>query len=244
MMNKWRFLTGSLPELKRVWSSYNVAAAVVNGTIDHTPATFVIDTRGRESRLYLTPMAYSSVDQLGYQIAQSISALLPGHPSLKPQSLAPISLLGPKKHVTLPRAAGGTVRLGPGSGPRLVLFFDTWETEVSDLSAQLQALNRYQAVAKSKGLPPLIAIDEGKVERSPGALSSFLRSLPHPLTFPVAVDRTGRVADGYRVQDSPWLELVSGSGRFLYYEDVAVKGWPTLPQLLRKVHAALARTKA
>jgi hypothetical protein len=45
------------------------------------------------------------------------------------------------------------------------------------------------------------------------------------------------------VQDSPWLELVSGSGRFLFYEDLAAKGWPTLPQLLAKVHAALARPR-
>jgi hypothetical protein len=59
----------------------------------------------------------------------------------------------------------------------------------------------------------------------------------------VAIDRTGRFADGYRVQDSPWLELVSGSGKFLYYEDIAVKGWPTLPQLLAKLHTAQARSK-
>ena len=245
MMRKWHFLTGSLPDLKRVWRAYNIAAAVLNGTVDHTPATFVIDTQGRESRLYLTPMAYSGVDQLGYQIAQSISALLPGHPRLqRTQSLAPISLLGPRKRVTLPRAGGGAVRLGPGSGPHLVLFFDTWETEVADLSAQLQALNRYQAAAKRKGLPPLVAIDEGGVERSAQALTSFLHSLPHPLSFPVAVDGSGRVADGYRVQDSPWLTLVSGSGRVRFYEDIAVKGWPTLPQLLTKVRAALARRTA
>lgn len=244
MMHKWRFLTGSLPELKRVWRAYNVAAAVVNGTIDHTPATFVIDTHGRESRLYLTPMAYSGTGQLGYEIAQSIAALLPGHPPVQPESLAPISLLGPGKSVTLPRAGGGTVRLGPGSGPHLVLFFDTWETEVSDLRAQLQALNRYQAAARRKGLPPLVAIDEGGVERSPQALTGFLHRLPHRLTFPVGVDQSGRVADGYRVQDSPWLTLVSGSGRFLFYEDVAVKGWPSLPQLLTKVRAALARASA
>jgi hypothetical protein len=59
----------------------------------------------------------------------------------------------------------------------------------------------------------------------------------------VAVDESGRVADGYRVQDSPWLTLVSSSGRFLFYEDIAAKGWPTLPQLLAKVHAAPARGK-
>jgi hypothetical protein len=146
--------------------------------------------------------------------------------------------------VTLPRAGGGSrVRLGPGSGPHLVLFSDTWDSEVANLTAGLEGLNEYEKTAASKGLPRLIAIDEGGVERSPQALPTYLRSLPHPLTYPVAVDDSGRVADGYRVQDSPYLELISGSGRFLYYEDLAVKGWPTLPQLLAKVHAALARAK-
>jgi cytochrome oxidase Cu insertion factor (SCO1/SenC/PrrC family) len=241
MLHKWRFLTGSLPELKRVWHAYHVEAAVVNGTIDHTPATFVIDSRGRFSRLFLTPMAYSSVDQLGYEIARSLAALLPGRPRLGSESRAAISLLGPKHRTTLPRSGGGSVRLGPGSGPHLVLFFDTWAAEVSNLGAQVEALNRYQALAKRKGLPPLVAIDEGGVERSPQALPTFLRSLPHPLTYPVAVDASGRVADGYRVQDSPWLALVSGSGRFLFHEDIAVKGWPTVPQLQATVRAALAR---
>lgn len=242
MMRKWRFLTGSLPELKRVWRAYGIEAAVVKGMIDHTPATYVIDSQGRFSRLYISQMAYSSVGQLGYEMAQSISALLPGHPRLRgTASLAAISLRGPERHVTLPRWDGGTVRLGPGSGPHLMLFFDTWETEVTNLSAQLEALNRYQARARSAGLPPLTAIDEGGVEASPQALSRFLHSLPHPLSYPVAVDRTGTVADGYRVQDSPWLELVSGQGRFLFYEDLAVRGWPTLEQLLDRVHAAQAK---
>jgi cytochrome oxidase Cu insertion factor (SCO1/SenC/PrrC family) len=244
MMHKWRFLTGSLAELKRVWRAYGIEAAVVNGLIDHTPATYVIDTHGRLSRLYMTQMAYSSVNQLGYELAQSIAALLPGHPRVEAsQSLSPISLLGPKRSVRLPRAGGGSVRLGPGTGPHLVLFFDTWETEVTNLSAQLEALNRYQAAARQKGLPPLVAIDEAGVEASPQALPTFLHGLSRPLSYPVAVDGSGRVADGYRVQDSPWLELVSGSGRFLFYEDLAAKGWPNLPQLLAKVHAALAHAK-
>ena len=60
MLHKWRFLTGSLAELKRVWRAYYIAAAVVNGSIDHTPATYLIDPDGRESWLYETPMAYSA----------------------------------------------------------------------------------------------------------------------------------------------------------------------------------------
>src|SRR4051812_22366465 len=112
MLHKWRFLTGSLPELRRVWRAYGIEAAVVNGTIDHTPATYVIGPDGRESRLFLTQMAYSSVEQLGYEIAQSIAALLPGHTRLHgTQSLAQIGLLGPHKRVTLPQAGGGSVQL-------------------------------------------------------------------------------------------------------------------------------------
>ena len=242
MLHEWRFLTGSLPELKRVWRAYGIEAAVVHDAIDHTPATYVIGPDGRESRLYETAMAYSSVDQLGYELAQSIAALLPGHPRVRGrESLAQIGLVGPKQRVTLPRAGGGNFRLGPGSGAHLVLFFDTWETEVTDLRAQLVGLNRYQALAASKGLPPLVAIDEAGVESSPRALSRFLRSLPRPLSYPVAVDRSGTVADGYRVQDSPWLEVVSGKGRFLLHEDLAATGWPSSKQLLARVRAA--RTK-
>jgi protein SCO1/2 len=241
MLHKWRFLTGSLPELRRVWRAYGIEAAVVNGSIDHTPATYVIDSRGRESRLYQTVMAYSSVNQLGYEMAQSIAALLPEHPHVPVQSLAEVKLSGPRTSVTLPRAGGGSIRLGPGSGAHLVLFFDTWETEVTDLSSQLMALNSYQATAKREGLPPLVAIDEAGVEASPRALPRFLRSLPRPLSYPVAIDHSGSVADGYRVQDSPWLELVSGKGRFLFYEDLAVKGFPTLKQLLTQVKAAQAK---
>ena len=89
----------------------------------------------------------------------------------------------------------------------------------------------------------MVAIDEAKVEPSPRALRRLLASLPRPLGYPVAIDRSGRVADGYGIEDSPWLTFVSGSGRVLFSYDVSVKGWPTAPQLLHKVRAALARAK-
>lgn len=239
MTSKWRFLTGSLPQLRRVWREYYIDAAVMNGAIDHTPATYVIDTRGRESRLFLTQMAYSSVDQLGYEIARSIAPLLPGHPGLSgATSLAEPSLSGPHDRVALPRSDGRTVRFGPGSGPHLVLFFDTWDSEVTNLAQQLEALNGYAGAARRHGLPDLVAVDEDKVEPSPSALAAFLHGLPHPLRYPVVVDKGGTFADGYRVQDSPYLELVSGNGRIVLQRDIAVKGWPSLQTLL-----AQARTK-
>jgi cytochrome oxidase Cu insertion factor (SCO1/SenC/PrrC family) len=43
MLHKWRFLTGSLAELKRVWRAYYVAATVVNGSIDDAWETEVTD---------------------------------------------------------------------------------------------------------------------------------------------------------------------------------------------------------
>ncbi len=128
-------------------------------------------------------MAYSSVELRKPATAQSISALLPDHPQLHgTMSLAPPVLHGPHDPVALPRAGGGKVRLGPGSGPHLVLFFDSWETEVTDLSKQLEALNRYQAAAPRNGLPPLVAIDEAGVEAySAGAAALPAVAPPPPL---------------------------------------------------------------
>ena len=239
MMRKWRFLTGSLPQMKRVWSSYGILAAAVQGTIDHTPATYIIDPQGRETRLFITLMSYSSVPQLAQVLARAMAAALPGHPQVRElTSLETIKLIGPRQHTTLPNAnGGGTIRLGPGQGPHLVLFFNTWESEVSNLTAGLEMLNRYAAL---NSVAPLVAIDEAGVESSPTALPLFLYNVPQ-LAYPVAIDESGRVADGYGVQNSPWLTLVSGSGRILWHYDVGDEGWPSLRSLVSQVHAALAR---
>jgi cytochrome oxidase Cu insertion factor (SCO1/SenC/PrrC family) len=243
MMRKWLFLTGPLPRMKRVWASYGVGAAVVQGTIDHTPATFIVDPDGRETRLFLTQMSYSSVPQLAQVLARAIAADLPDHPHVRDTtSLAPIELIGPRQHTTLARANGyrDPVRLGPGQGPRLLLFFNTWEREVSNLSADLLRLN-----PPALGSVSLVAIDEADVEPSAQALPGFLRTIPGlvGLTYPVAVDPDGRVADGYGVQNSPWLTLVSGSGRILWSYDVGDEGWPSTRWLVNHVHAALKHAR-
>ena len=41
------------------------------------------------------------------------------------------------------------------------------------------------------------------------------------------------------MQDSPWLTLVSGSGKILWRYDFRAKGWPSLHRLVSRVHAAL-----
>ena len=229
LVNQWNFLTGSLPDLKATWTKYHIAVQIQNDQIDHTPALFVIDQQGRERRLYLTQMAYSSVGQSAQVLAQQISSLLPGHPKVgSQQSLASIAVQGPGNHVTLPSAGrqGGTVTLGPGQ-PRLVMFFATWLSEVSNLKSELTGMNAYVAAARRGGLPPLAAVDATVVEPSAQAVRSYLAGLGTRLHFEVGLDTTGRVADGYQVQDQPWFALVSASGKITWSH----AGWLPLPAL-------------
>ena len=237
LVNQWDFLTGSLAQLKATWGLYHVAVQIEQGQIDHTPALFVIDQQGRERKLYLTQMAYSSVGQSAQVLANELSSLLPGHPKVADQqSLASIAVQSPANRVTLPSAgtSSGTVALGPGQ-PRLVMFFATWLSEVSDLKSELLSGNAYVAAARREGLPQLVAVDETVVEPSAQTVRSYLRNLGTALDYPVALDTTGRVADGYGVQDQPWFVLVSAAGKIIWSHD----GWLPLPALESAVKHAV-----
>jgi cytochrome oxidase Cu insertion factor (SCO1/SenC/PrrC family) len=236
MINQWDFLTGSLAQLKSVWQSYDIAVQIESGQIDHTPALYVIDAQGRLQKIYLTQMAYSSITQSAQVLATEVASLLPGHPKLKSlQSLGAVPAQTPAATVSLPAAApaaggtgpaaAGTVTLGPGKA-RLVVFFATWLTETSDLKSELTSLNAYAKTAASKHLPALTAVDETVTEPSTAAVSAYLHQLG-PLSFPVALDETGRVADGYGVQDQPWLALVNQAGKITWQHD----GWVPLATL-------------
>jgi cytochrome oxidase Cu insertion factor (SCO1/SenC/PrrC family) len=236
LVNQWDFLTGSLAQLKSTWGLYHIAVQIEQGQIDHTPALYVIDQQGRERKLYLTQMAYSSIGQSAQVLADELSSLLPGHPKVaSQQSLASIAVQGPSAHLTLASAGpqGGTVALGPGQ-PHLVVFFATWLSEVSDLKSELVSGNAYVAAARRDGLPQLVAVDETVVESSAQTVRSYLRNLGTSLNYPVALDTTGRVADGYGVQDQPWFALVSASGKIIWSHD----GWLPLPALESAVKRA------
>ena len=238
MVNQWDFLTGSPAQLKAVWAAYHIAVQIEKGQIDHTPALFVIDQRGREQKLYLTQMAYSSVGQ---------SAVGARRRAVEPAAWSPAR--GQPGITGVHHRAGSLgsrrpavgyfdakISLGPGA-PHLVLFFATWLSEVSDLKSELIDANAYVAAARKDGLPPLVAVDETVVEPSAQTVRTYLGSLGTPLSYPVALDTTGRVADGYGVQDQPWLALVSASGKIIWSHD----GW--LPPA-RPNHRRPARGKA
>ncbi len=229
MVNQWDFLTGPLARLKATWKAYHIAVQIEQGQIDHTPALYVISQQGRLQKVYLTQMAYSSVTQSAQVLAAEVASLLPGHPKLaSQQSLAAIPGQTPGDKVTLPAAAGPdapAVTLGPGK-PRLVVFFATWLAETSDLKTELAGLNAYAKAAAKNRLPALTAVDETVTEPSAAAVRAYL-SRVGPLDYPVGLDKTGRVADGYGVQDQPWLVLVSAAGKVVWSHD----GWVPLPEL-------------
>ena len=245
MLYRWQYLTGSLPQLQRVWKDYSVGVTVNQNQIDHEPAIFVINQQGRLAKLYLTQLAYSAVPQLGQLLASEVSSLLPSHPAVHSHlSYAQVATVGPAFSTTLPEAGGGYVDIGPGpSGQRqarLYLFFATWDREISSLGGQLDTLNAYQSAAAGAHLPGLTAIDEGGIEPSASALPNFLASLTHPLSYPVGIDGSGQVADGYGAQGAPWFALVSPSGQVIWSWEVATAGWPSIAALDRHVRTALA----
>jgi cytochrome oxidase Cu insertion factor (SCO1/SenC/PrrC family) len=235
MVNQWDFLTGSDQQLAAVWKAYDIYVQIEKGQVDHTPAVYIIDTRGREQKLYLTTMAYASIPQAAQIMAQEASSLLPSHPALASvRSLAYISGLSPKTSVRLATWPSGSLSLGPGQ-PHLVMFFATWLDETSDLRARLLALSQYQRAAASARLPSLVAVDEEASESSPTAVRGYLAGIGKPLGYPVAFDPTGRLADGYGVQDQPWFVLTSAAGKILWKHD----GWLSVQQLTATVRAAI-----
>jgi cytochrome c biogenesis protein CcmG/thiol:disulfide interchange protein DsbE len=242
LTGKWQFLTGSLAQLRHVWHAYGIQASIQRGQISHTPALYVIDRQGRLRRLYMTQPSYAAVDQFGQILAREVSSLLPGHPAVRSHlSYRPVASIPSTRAVALPAAGGGRVVLGPGK-PRLYLFFDTWDREVTSIAGELDTLNAYSAHATAGHLPTLTAVDEGSVEPSPSALPSFLDQLPQRLRYPVAIDATGRVADGYEVQGEPWLVLTNAAGKIVWYDAVGTSRWPTVARLRSQVRSALAGT--
>ena len=234
MVNQWDFLTGSDAELAKVWKAYDIYVQIEKGQVDHTPAVFVIDTRGREQKLYLTTMAYASITQAAQIMAQEASSLLPGHPALASvRSLAYVTGLSPRTSVTLSTLPSGSLSLGPGKA-HLVMFFATWLDQTSDLRARLLGLREYARAATAAGLPALVAVDEEATEPSLAAVRGYLASVGRPLGYPVALDPTGRLADGYGVQDQPWFVLTSATGKILWKHD----GWLPVSQLTADVRAA------
>ena len=56
-------------------------------------------------------------------------------------------------------------------------------------------------------------------------MPGFLATLGEPLSYPVAIDGGGQVADGYGVQGVPWFVVTTATGKVLWSWQVSVSGW-------------------
>ncbi|MHB8189647.1 MAG: SCO family protein [Ferrimicrobium sp.] len=241
MTDRWDFLTGTRAQLSAVWHRYNVYVAAIRGNIDHEPAVYVIGPRGGERTLFLTQMAYASATQQAQLLANAVATLLPDHPRTpKPVSLQTIAGIGPRAKLLLPVVGGGTsvhtVQIGTGH-PHLFVFFATWLQGTANLSAGLKALNSYATMARQHGWPSLVAIDEATTESSSSALADFLHRMTVHLDYPIVVDSTGRLADGYGVQNLPCTVLTSAAGHIVLTNQ-NYGGWPPIAGLESAVSQA------
>jgi thiol-disulfide isomerase/thioredoxin len=248
MVGQWHFLTGTDTQLKKIWDEYGIAddLSSTSSIIEHTPAVWVIGPNGKAAATSVTYPSYSSIPQFGQELAQEAAKVLPSHPRvLTHYSYDLIKGISASTRTTLRTLNGGTVTLGTGK-PHLYLFFTTWDSQSTPIAAKMKALNTYARQAKALGLPPLTAIDEASVEPNLATVKRFVAGLH--LDYPVAVDATGQVADGYGVEGEPWFVLAvprahntvaNPTATTPFTQEVYTEGWPSLKSLEADIPAAL-----
>lgn len=241
LQRRWRFLTGSLAQLRHIWSAYRVYVAAIHNQIDHEAVVFVIDQHGHERAAYSTQMNYEGVTEQARLLAASVARLLPGHPTLRQDTSQPQPPpLQPAATVSLAAYGSHTrsVVLG-GAHAHLLLFFAGWLQETANLPAKLGSLDRYATMARRRGWPMPVAVNELPTETSQKAAMRLLSRLAATLHTPIVDDARGRLAQGYGVQGLPWFVLSSPSGRILWHHS----GWLSSSALSKQVQAALAHSK-
>lgn len=236
----WRFLTGSVAQLKRVWHSYHVyVATTADGDVEHSAVVYLIDPNGKERFKYSTMMSYETVGDEAQALAKGIARLLPGHPTVSFSSQPPEQA----EDGASPTEAENLTPLGPkrkpvmvgGAHAHLMVFFAGWLREDSDLAKNLGTLDSYAALARRRDWPSPVAVDELPIEPSPAEARQVLTPLAATLDTPIVEDASGQLADGYLVGDLPWFVLSSPSGEIVWHHD----GWLPAAKLSRDVQTAL-----
>ena len=234
MQGRWEFLTGSLPQLKKVWRDYHVYVAALRNDIDHEPVFYLIGPAGHERVLYVTQMSYEGIAQQAQILADGIARLLPDHPAVpRKVPLQYLPPLTPSNAVKLSDTDSKPVMLGPDH-PHLIMFYADWLNEDTNVSARLAALGHYAAVARQRRWPTPLVIDERTTESS-GVNNRALSRFTTAAHIPIVKDTGGRLADGYGVQDLPWFTLTSKSGQIVWQHD----GWLSSDSLGHDVKKAL-----
>ncbi|MDE3108677.1 MAG: SCO family protein [Acidobacteriota bacterium] len=240
MQGKWRFLTGSLPQLEKVWRDYHVYVSAINNNIDHQPAMVLIDPLGREHEVYLTQMSYEGVAPQAQILADDIAKLVRGQPAAAQRfALDYVPPLSPNAAPQQMPVANRERSISVG-GPdaQLLLFFASWLDQSSHVAAKLRDLDHFAAGARRNGWPSPIAVDELTTEASAASAQKMLAQLSRAIRTPIVEDADGRLGDGYQVQDLPWYSLRSSGGKIIGSHD----GWLSSTELRHEVSAALAKS--
>ncbi len=239
MRGKWRFLTGSLPQLRKVWSDYHVYVAEINNDADHQPAMVLIDRAGREHKIYMTQMSYEGVAPQAQVLADDIAKLLPGPTAASQKiSLNYVQPLRPTTAVNLRTAgAGGREIAVGGEHGHLMLFFASWLGRDSEVVARLRELDQYGRAAQRHGWPSAVAVDELTTESSAAGARTKLTKFAADVITPIVEDADGRLGDGYQVQDLPWYSLSAPDGKIIWSHD----GWLPAAALEKQVRAAMVK---
>ncbi len=234
----WLFLTGTLPQLKKVWSSYHVYVASVDKDVVHQAVVYLIGPGGHERGIFSTPMSYGDVGEQAQMLAKAIARLLPSRSArLHNVSLQPNSPLAPDETVDLPALGTGHADVALGkTHAHLLCFFATWLGETANLPDKLAGLDEYGKLARREGWPAPVAVDELVIETSPAAARKLLVGMAATLRTPIVEDAGGHLADGYQVDELPWYVLTSPSGKIIWRHD----GWLTPSGLIAGVRGALA----
>ncbi len=229
MEHRWLFLTGPVAKLRPVWRAYGISTVETPQGLDHTDAIYLIGPEGHERRYVEASGNPGRVQSQARNLALHVAALLPGDPPLAPVSLPTgTGLPGQAGAFALPGLKQAQVRVGQGGTTTLVAFFATW---CHACHRDLAMLRSYAPLAEARGLPPVVAVDLRVAEPSTRAVARLVDT--ERLSFPVALDVHGQVADAYGVSELPELALVSPSGRILWRH----VGVMSLSDLVRHVEA-------
>lgn len=229
VLHQMEFLTGSDAQLGKVWKAYNIYVAIKNGDIDHTPALFLIDPQGNERYLYLTSGQYGVVGIESGVMAWDVAQVLPAGTAHvpPPPKMTDNPIASPAAQVSLPPLVQGKPNVQFGAGnPRVLVFFATWDPTAKE---QLEALNAYESWAQAHGGPLLVGVDEGETEPSQAVARTRLSGAD--LSYPIAFDAHGYLADAYDVQNLAWADVVGSDGSVLAHYN----GWVPTQSLIEKV---------
>lgn len=240
LAGRWRFLTGSPARLATVWHRYHVYVNTASdGDVIHQALIVLIDSTGHERRIVGTPMRYSAVGEQAHVIADWLADLLPRGldlaPSGGPAPAAPVPLR--RVRFTALGSRHDTVDVaGAGAPAHLIVYFASWLGSPAALAKRLAPLDAYGALARRRGWPAPVAVDELPTEPSAAGARGIAMRLTTGLEAPILEDASGRLADGAHVEDLPWYVLTSPAGKLVVWHH---DGWLSSAQLRHDVAEAL-----